>query len=144
MESNLFLSLIIFSSWILGDFSETIVEVPGDSMPCMQKLLPCQPYLLSSSPPSTTCCIPLKGMIANDPKCLCDIFDNPVLLKNLNITQDDALKLTTACGAKVDISVCKNAMAPATSPATPMSPTSPSKEHRGLAKEWDNVLPDAL
>ncbi|GAV69534.1 LTP_2 domain-containing protein [Cephalotus follicularis] len=79
----------------------------GSSMPCIQKLLPCQPYLHSPSPPAL-CCLPLKEIVTNDSKCLCDIFNNPEILKSFNITQDDALKVPKACGVKVDLSECKN------------------------------------
>jgi hypothetical protein len=46
-------------------------------------------------------------MVSGDPKCLCDVFDNPDLLKSLNVTQDDAMKLAKACAVNADISVCK-------------------------------------
>lgn len=79
-------------------------------MPCVKKLLPCQEYLkptAAAALPAPSCCLPLKEMVFDDPKCLCDIFNNADLFNNLNITQDDALRLPKACGANADISVCK-------------------------------------
>jgi hypothetical protein len=46
-------------------------------------------------------------MVSDDPKCLCDVFDNPDLLKSLNVTKDDAMKLAKACAVNADVSVCK-------------------------------------
>lgn len=80
----------------------------GDAMKCIQKLLPCKNYLASPEAPPTSCCVPLKGMIEKDVECLCKVFNNPDLLKSLNTTQDNALKLPKACGAEADISKCKN------------------------------------
>ncbi|KAF8398964.1 hypothetical protein HHK36_014829 [Tetracentron sinense] len=109
MESKLFMiSLILLSSWVFLGFSQGLEGVSSDSMPCMQKLLPCQPYLHpSSSPPPASCCVPLKEMIKDDSKCLCEIFNNPEILKSLNVSQAEALKLPKACGANADISACK-------------------------------------
>ncbi|XVF09433.1 hypothetical protein REPUB_Repub07fG0092300 [Reevesia pubescens] len=78
-----------------------------DTMPCMQKLMPCQPFMDSPSPPAT-CCAPLKDLITQESQCLCKVFNNPELLKTVNITMDEALAVPKACGIEVDISVCKN------------------------------------
>uniref|UniRef100_A0A5B7BCT9 Putative lipid transfer-like protein VAS n=1 Tax=Davidia involucrata TaxID=16924 RepID=A0A5B7BCT9_DAVIN len=129
MASKLFLSLfLMISSWVIVGFCQG-GDSGGASMPCVQKLLPCQPYLKSlSSPPPSTCCIPLKEMISGDAKCLCEIFNNAQLLKNFNISQDDALKLPKACGTEANISACKTgaAGAPTGSPATPSNGSSTS------------------
>lgn len=81
------------------------------SMPCMKKLLPCKEYLkLTATPPPPSCCVPLKEMVSDDPKCLCDVFNSADMLKNLNITHDDALRLPKACGANANISVCREGL----------------------------------
>ncbi|PON37036.1 Bifunctional inhibitor/plant lipid transfer protein/seed storage helical domain containing protein [Trema orientale] len=75
-------------------------------------------------------------MVSDDSKCLCDIFNNADMLKNLNITQDDALRLPKACGANADVSVCKK---------DPTSPTgSPGKPNKSSAvsdssKDMSNI-----
>ena len=79
----------------------------ADSMLCMQKLMPCQPFMHSPSPPAT-CCAPLKEMITQESQCLCKAFNNPELLKSVNLTVDEALALPKACGIDADVSVCKN------------------------------------
>ncbi|XVF50427.1 hypothetical protein PTKIN_Ptkin04bG0099100 [Pterospermum kingtungense] len=81
----------------------------ADSMLCMQKLMPCQPYMHSPSPPPV-CCTPLKDLITQGNQCLCTVFDNPALLKTVNLTVDEALAIPKACGIDVDVSVCKNGM----------------------------------
>lgn len=78
----------------------------GASMQCVQKLIPCQPFLKAPEKAPAACCLPLKQMVSDDTKCLCSVFNNPGMLSNLNITQDDALKLPKACGANADISIC--------------------------------------
>lgn len=82
----------------------------GEPLPCIQKLMPCQAYLkrtASPSPsPAAACCMPLKEMAASDAHCLCAVFNDQVILKNLNVTQDDALNLAKTCGANADISIC--------------------------------------
>ena len=103
---------LLFSSWVFVGYSEirygTALQggSPGgaNSTQCLVKLFPCQACL---KPPSTrlpACCVPLKEMVSDDPKCLCDVFNNPDLLKSLNISKDDVMKLANACNA--DVSVC--------------------------------------
>ncbi|XP_050376416.1 non-specific lipid transfer protein GPI-anchored 3-like [Argentina anserina] len=96
---------------------------PTDSMPCVKKLIPCQPYLHAPEKVPVSCCLPLKQMVSDDTKCLCGLFNNVDVLKKLNLTQDEALKLPKACGANADISICKkDSTSPPKSPETP--PTS--------------------
>ncbi|PHT47379.1 hypothetical protein CQW23_11587 [Capsicum baccatum] len=98
----------------------------ASAMPCMQKLMPCQPALSSHSKnPPPTCCMPLKEMMTNDAKCLCTVFGNADLMKGLNVTQDEALDFAKSCGAKPDLSLCKNAAASPGSAAAPTAPTTP-------------------
>lgn len=79
------------------------------SMPCIQKLMPCQPYLHSvTPPPPASCCMPLREIVENDVTCLCSVFNNVDMLKSLNLTKENALVLPNACGAKADVSQCKN------------------------------------
>lgn len=78
------------------------------AMPCVKKLMPCQPALAShKKTPPATCCAPLKEMITNDAQCLCTVFANSDVMKSMNVTQDEALDFAKACGAKPDLSLCK-------------------------------------
>ncbi|XP_010245107.2 PREDICTED: lipid transfer-like protein VAS [Nelumbo nucifera] len=97
-------------------------------MDCLEKLLPCESYLKPPVSPPSSCCVPLKEMIKDDPNCLCSIFNDVDLLKSLNVSQSDLLELPKACGANVDISICSKAVAPITnSPATASNGSSSSK-----------------
>ncbi|XP_009360067.1 non-specific lipid transfer protein GPI-anchored 3 isoform X2 [Pyrus x bretschneideri] len=90
------------------------------SMQCVQKLIPCQAYLKAPEKAPSTCCLPLKKLVLDNTECLCTLFNNDDMLSNFNITQGDALKLSKACDANADISVCKK------DAASPVSTASPS------------------
>ncbi|CAG7869262.1 unnamed protein product [Brassica rapa] len=96
------------------------------SMPCIQKLMPCQPYLHSvTPPPPASCCLPMKEIVEKDATCLCSVFNNVDMLKSLNLTKENALVLPKACGAKADISLCKSSNG-TTTPSTGTTTTPPA------------------
>ncbi|KAJ8648467.1 hypothetical protein MRB53_001490 [Persea americana] len=110
MDSKVLVSAILFVSCFYVGFSQQepsgIAELEFD---CMESFMPCQSYLQpSSSPPPSSCCTPMKKMVETNKKCFCAVFDNVPLLKTLNVTQEDALKLPEACEAKADLTVCKS------------------------------------
>ncbi|GAB2292628.1 hypothetical protein Dimus_026865 [Dionaea muscipula] len=94
----------------------------GDQLPCVKRLMPCHQYLHSNNTPPASCCVPLNELIAKDKPCLCTVFNNPALLKSLNLTQDQALLLPKHCGVEVDISKCNTTATPPTGPPSPPSP----------------------
>lgn len=105
-------SIKVFLPWFIWISSMSFLDQsraqPGTaSLDCIGKLLPCQPYLQSSSPPDT-CCTPLAGMVDGEGDCFCQIFNDPGLLKSFNVTQEQALKLPKNCGMNADVSGCKN------------------------------------
>ncbi|KAK4350101.1 hypothetical protein RND71_029414 [Anisodus tanguticus] len=100
------------------------------AMPCVQKLLPCQPALASHTKnPPATCCVPLKEMITEDAQCLCSVFGNADVMKSLNVTENEALDFAKVCGAKPDLSLCKKAATSPGSTAAPSVPTTPSESN---------------
>ncbi|KFK43990.1 hypothetical protein AALP_AA1G200500 [Arabis alpina] len=104
------------------------------SLPCIQKLMPCQPYLHSATPPPPpTCCMPLREIVENDVTCLCAVFNNVDMLKSLNLTKDNALLLPKACGANADVSKCRKASSGTTPSSTtaPATPTTPPASSTG-------------
>ncbi|XP_022715324.1 lipid transfer-like protein VAS [Durio zibethinus] len=109
----------------------------ADAMPCMQKLMPCQPFMHSPSPPAT-CCSPLKDMITQEKQCLCKVFDNTELLKSVNLTKDEALALPKACGIDVDVSVCNNATSPGSSTNNTSSDSSNSSSSSSSSSSSNN------
>lgn len=105
MDSKLCLLATIFSSWIFVVYSQG--DGPPPSYPCIQDLLPCQPYISGATPPLPSCCVPLKGVVKDQKDCLCALFNNQGFLQTMNITQEKALTLPKACGIKVDTNICK-------------------------------------
>ncbi|XP_027124689.1 non-specific lipid transfer protein GPI-anchored 9 [Coffea arabica] len=124
--------LVISSLYCVG-FAQKTPGASGAQLPCVQKLLPCQPYLKDPSNPPASCCIPLKELVANDKQCLCQVFTNPVLLKSLNITQQDAMQLSKACNANADPSDCKTAGVPPTASSPPPSTSNSSSKTNSTA-----------
>jgi hypothetical protein len=102
---------LLFSSWVFLGYSEIGFGTArqggssggANSTQCLLKLFPCQAYLKPPSTPLLVCCVPLKEMVSDDPKCLYNMFNNPDLLKSLNVTKDDVMKLANACNAVVSV-----------------------------------------
>ncbi|KAG2254109.1 hypothetical protein Bca52824_084245 [Brassica carinata] len=107
MEICKFLTVIFVAVVVL--YSVQAAEQGGDHhlMACMQKLMPCQKYIHAvNPPPPASCCGPMKEIVEKDSQCLCTVFNNPALLKSLNLTKENALDLPKACGANPDVSIC--------------------------------------
>ncbi|KAH6805067.1 Bifunctional inhibitor/lipid-transfer protein/seed storage 2S albumin superfamily protein [Perilla frutescens var. frutescens] len=136
-KSSLVIFLVICSSAFVG-YSQ--VTGGGDSVPCIQKLMPCEAYLKGSPSPSTACCVPLKQMVSGDTQCLCAVFNNQAILKNLNVTQEDALHLVRNCGANDDISVCNKEATPASPSLPAASPTNGSETSAPPKKNAATVI----
>lgn len=110
MDSKRSFSFALFLLFCLSSSSHCCFAQDASITECVKKLMPCQPYLHSSSPspsPPAMCCDPLKEMVKGDANCLCAVFNNPAIMKSLNVTEKDALGLVKACGANADTSVCK-------------------------------------
>ncbi|KAG9445021.1 hypothetical protein H6P81_016361 [Aristolochia fimbriata] len=93
--------------------------------PCVQQILPCQPFLAAPAP-DPVCCTPLKEAFTSQKECLCSLFTNPELLMTFNVTQEEALKLPAACGIKVDFTACKPAGPAEAAGPTTVSPSNPN------------------
>ncbi|CAI0400325.1 unnamed protein product [Linum tenue] len=87
---------------------------PGKAK-CLEKLSPCKEFMHFQGTPPSSCCDPLTEIATNDTQgCVC-IFNSEDLLHSVNITMNDALALAATCGAKPDLSGCKNDAADAPS-----------------------------
>ena len=115
MASKALLSFfLIFSSCVHQGFSDGLDQLLGGlgnfgairEAQCMQKLLPCKPYLKSPTNIPPACCAPLSQMVTNDTECLCSFFNNQEWIASMNISKDDMLKLPNACRLAVDVSKC--------------------------------------
>ncbi|XP_073147788.1 non-specific lipid transfer protein GPI-anchored 9-like isoform X1 [Henckelia pumila] len=119
-SNSVCLFFLVICSLVFIGFSDQ--EGGGDPLGCIQKLLPCQPYLKSQATPPPSCCVPMKQVVAEESQCLCAVFNNRDILISLNVTQQDGINLAKSCGANVDQSNCKK---DAPSPAAPSSVASP-------------------
>ncbi|KAL6199099.1 hypothetical protein ACLB2K_028886 [Fragaria x ananassa] len=141
-NSHQYLFLIILASWAVVGLGLGL-----DSMgpfACMQKMTPCQQYFKKLDNVPDTCCDPMKNMLSeksDDRKCICGALSNPLVLKNLNVTQDEVMDLANACGLKVDVSKCdgkskdtKDDASPSSSPETGKSSPSPSPAHNAATR----------
>jgi hypothetical protein len=72
---------------------------------CAQNLIPCANYINSPSPPAN-CCSSIKDAVDTQLSCLCGLYTSPGLLQSFNITVDQALKLSKACGVDTDLTKC--------------------------------------
>ncbi|CAH2067085.1 unnamed protein product [Thlaspi arvense] len=116
---------VVFVSVVLYSIQATAQGGDGDVAGCLQKLLPCQPYILKvNPPPPSSCCGPMKELVDKDAVCLCTVFNNPEILQKLNLTKDKALDLPKACGVNPDVSKCSKIAT--SSPPPPASPGSTS------------------
>ncbi|CAN7052992.1 unnamed protein product [Brassica rapa subsp. trilocularis] len=125
MEICKFLTLIFLAIVVLYPVQATAQGGDPHLMSCMQKLMSCQPYIHAvNPPPPPSCCGPMKEIVVKDAPCLCAVFNDPAILKTLNLTKENALDLPKACGANPDISLCsKTASLPPTAPPGPTSVT---------------------
>lgn len=108
--------LVLFYSWFFVSFSQASFEFdafrPVDSgsvksFPCLGNLAVCQPYVKGPNIAPAICCKLLKDGIANDTKCLCNVFFYTDVLKSFNITPGELMKLPKDCGIDINLSICK-------------------------------------
>ncbi|XP_073147790.1 non-specific lipid transfer protein GPI-anchored 9-like isoform X3 [Henckelia pumila] len=119
------LFFLVICSLVFVGFSDQ--EGGGDPLGCIQKLLPCQPYLKSQVTPPPSCCVPMKQVVAEESQCLCAVFNNRDILISLNVTQQDGINLAKSCEAIVDQSNCKkDAPSPVSSPKASPAPSTSS------------------
>ncbi|KAF8111333.1 hypothetical protein N665_0076s0309 [Sinapis alba] len=75
-------------------------------MQCVAKLMPCRPYVNSGAPPPPWCCSPMKDIVDNHVRCLCEAFKHPDMFALIDLDQEGALNLISSCGASYDASRC--------------------------------------
>ncbi|KAL6123062.1 hypothetical protein ACLB2K_075585 [Fragaria x ananassa] len=135
------LFVIILASWAVVGLGQLTLDLDEDikgPFPCMQKLAPCQVRNQTSNDPvPETCCKPLRDMLlGDDKKCICDAFSDPMVLKKLNSTQDNAMDLVYYCGGQHK-SLCyfesKDTKDNA-KPSSPSSPPSPPPAHNAASR----------
>lgn len=89
----------------VGTQVQSLKDAQGQAQ-CMQKLLPCQPFLKTLVNPPPICCNPLSEMANNGTDCLCTFLNDPKMLSTFNLSKDEVMKLPNACGVAIDVSKC--------------------------------------
>ncbi|GAA0184659.1 hypothetical protein LIER_31947 [Lithospermum erythrorhizon] len=125
MGNNKCLIILMIFSWSFFGLCQG--QGIGDIQPpkCAKPLLLCSMYIHQPSPPPA-CCLPLKKLISDDVKCICDVFSNPIISLGLNVTQADAMDLAKACGVNVGTSLCDNINGGSAPKGSPLPPNSSS------------------
>ena len=113
MSSSCVTTLCVSSTLDL-DVGDYFSAMAGGSFTCMEKLMPCKPYLVPGpNPPPANCCTPLTDLLVNDTKCICDTFNNDLVRGSLNVSMEDIMKLPKACNQTFDLAVCNSTSPPA-------------------------------
>nr|GMD52028.1 lipid transfer-like protein VAS [Ipomoea batatas] len=83
----------------------------AQSISCAINLIPCAAYLNSTKPPAS-CCDALKESVTKELSCLCNLYNNPEVLKSLGVNITEALQLPKHCGISNDVSACNEDSSP--------------------------------
>ncbi|CAI9113701.1 OLC1v1014354C1 [Oldenlandia corymbosa var. corymbosa] len=140
-SSFLFLIVILTTIYVAA-VAAAPPSTPGPpQLPCVQQLIPCQPFLKQTTTPPAACCIPMNELVKNSVDCLCQVINTPDILKTFNITQADAFHLANSCHANADPSMCnKNGtVSPGASPAVPLTPPGSTASNSSSHKSNDGV-----
>nr|XP_025888200.1 lipid transfer-like protein VAS isoform X2 [Solanum lycopersicum] len=113
--------------------SATITDAQTTS--CASKLVPCAPFLNSTSKPLASCCDPLREAVTKDLQCICKLFENPTLLPSLGINVTQVIALLKNCNIPGNVNTCKAAAPSSSSPSgkTPPVTTPASKDKNGVS-----------
>nr|GMD57087.1 lipid transfer-like protein VAS [Ipomoea batatas] len=76
----------------------------AQSISCAINLIPCAAYLNSTKPPAS-CCDALKESVTKELSCLCNLYNNPEVLKSLGVNITEALQLPKHCAFNGGISI---------------------------------------
>lgn len=84
----------------------TLTKAQDSSTSCASKLIPCQPYLATTTQPPGSCCNSIKEAVSKELPCLCKIYNDPTLFKSLGLNVSQAIMLSQRCGVTTDLSNC--------------------------------------
>ncbi|KAI4351047.1 hypothetical protein L6164_005435 [Bauhinia variegata] len=146
VSGSIFSFFLVFSSFLHLGFSNqntselmqslTAMANSQTSTACMQKMFPCQSFIKNSTHPPESCCSPLKEVFTADTQCFCQFFGDSKMLQQVNVTQEDALKLPKACNLNPDLSACqKDASAPTTAAAATGGSNTPNPSNTDTTNE---------
>ncbi|KAF9689468.1 hypothetical protein SADUNF_Sadunf01G0095300 [Salix dunnii] len=118
MASPLKISMMAMMVVVFISSTATLTKAQDSSTSCASKLIPCQPYLSTTTQPPGSCCNSIKEAVAKELPCLCKIYNDPNLFKSLGLNVSQAVMLSQRCGVTTDLSNC-NASAPSPTGSVP-------------------------
>ncbi|KAJ6393855.1 hypothetical protein OIU77_023149 [Salix suchowensis] len=118
MASSLKISMVAMMV-VFFSSTATLTKAQDSSTSCASKLIPCQPYLTTTTQPPGSCCNSIKEAVAKELPCLCKIYNDPNLFKSLGLNVSQAIMLSQRCGVTTDLSNCSASAASPTGSAVP-------------------------
>ncbi|XP_049377740.1 non-specific lipid transfer protein GPI-anchored 7-like [Solanum stenotomum] len=109
-------------SWLITAALLSAIITDAQTTSCASKLVPCAPFLNSTSNPSASCCDPLREAVNKDLQCICKLFENPTLLPSLGINVTQVIALLKNCNIPGDVNTCKAGGPSSPSPSKGASP----------------------
>ncbi|KAK8516373.1 hypothetical protein V6N13_047074 [Hibiscus sabdariffa] len=95
------------------------VTVTDAQATCAQSLVPCAPYLSNATAqPQADCCDPIREAVATQLTCLCNLFNDPSLLRSFNVSVATAFRIARDCGV-TNLNACNTATSPTSAPPPP-------------------------
>ncbi|KAJ6677560.1 hypothetical protein OIU85_008164 [Salix viminalis] len=91
--------------------SSTATLTKAQDSSCAAKLVPCQPFLATTTTPPDSCCNSIKEAVTNELPCLCKIYNDPILLPALGVNVTQVELLSKRCGVPSNLTTC-NVLAP--------------------------------
>jgi Probable lipid transfer len=85
-----------------------MTQTEAQDRPCVNNLAVCADFYKNTSlTPSKECCGPLESEIKNDTSCVCAVFNDPSLQKELGVDVPTGMGLVNRCNITgVDPNVC--------------------------------------
>ncbi|KAJ4780207.1 Bifunctional inhibitor/lipid-transfer protein/seed storage 2S albumin superfamily protein [Rhynchospora pubera] len=110
-------------------------QTKAQNLPCVNELAACSKYYNDTSlTPTRECCDPLDHAVKNEISCVCAVFTNPSLQKQLGINVQKGMGLLSRCNiTSADPNVCTSTP-PASPPKASVPPPPPSGASFGA--EW--------
>lgn len=86
-------------------------QTEAQNLPCVAKLAGCADFYNNTSlTPSEECCGPLASALKTDIPCICAVFNDPALQKQLRINVQKGMELINRCKITgVDPNFCTSA-----------------------------------
>lgn len=97
---------LIVAVVMVAMMANLVVQGQDDLPVCLVNLVGCADYLNTTTKPPDTCCSPLKEAITDQLPCLCNLYNDPSLLKSLGINVTQVMEVPARCGIDFSITEC--------------------------------------